>query len=258
MNRYFITILIIITAFATINIASAQTTLAQKLAGRILLQVQSHGEAWYVNPNDLKKYYLGRPTDAFNLMKQSSLGVTHQYISSYQIFPQAVVGKILLDTQDFGKAYYINPVDRKAYFLGRPDDAFNLMRRFSLGISNTNLSQIATGYLVVTPSCTNCQATSTDQTLSQVAQAIRDGDTDKTLSYFTPEMQKAIEYTMNYLTAEGKLILGNIISGVTLSSTTDDEKIYSVEIYFSLGGYKVPLYFHVKKQTDGRWLLANL
>lgn len=37
-------------------------TAAQK--GKILLSVQGQNEAWYVNPKDSKRYFLGRPADA--------------------------------------------------------------------------------------------------------------------------------------------------------------------------------------------------
>lgn len=39
--------------------------LSNRLKGKILLQVESAGEAWYVNPDNEKRYYLGRPSDAF-------------------------------------------------------------------------------------------------------------------------------------------------------------------------------------------------
>jgi hypothetical protein len=45
---------------------------ASKQKGKILLQVQAHGEAWYVSPDDGKKYFLGKPSEAFKTM--SSLG----------------------------------------------------------------------------------------------------------------------------------------------------------------------------------------
>jgi hypothetical protein len=51
---------------------------AQKSAGLIFIQTEGHGEAWYVNPRDDKRYFLGRPTDAFNVMRQLGLGVTNQ------------------------------------------------------------------------------------------------------------------------------------------------------------------------------------
>ncbi|OGF30769.1 hypothetical protein A3H09_03725 [Candidatus Falkowbacteria bacterium RIFCSPLOWO2_12_FULL_45_13] len=50
--------------------------LTLKFKGRILLQIQGKGQAWYVYPMDQKRYFLSRPTDAFNVMRQLSLGIT--------------------------------------------------------------------------------------------------------------------------------------------------------------------------------------
>lgn len=119
--------------------------LSGKLKGTILLQTESHGEAWYVYPNDLKRYYLGRPNDAFQIMKKLGLGVKHTFISGNTFFPFSASGKILLDVETHGEAYYIYPKDRKAYYLGRPEDALNLMKKFGLGITNANLQKIAIG-----------------------------------------------------------------------------------------------------------------
>jgi len=40
--------------------------------------VESHGEAWYVYPIDGLRYYLGRPDDAFSIMRQLGLGITNK------------------------------------------------------------------------------------------------------------------------------------------------------------------------------------
>lgn len=37
--------------------------------GRILLQVEGEGEAWYISPGDGKKYYLGKPANGFRIMR---------------------------------------------------------------------------------------------------------------------------------------------------------------------------------------------
>ena len=47
------------------------------LSGRILLQVESHGEAWYVNPINSQRYYLGRPDDAYSVMRNLGLGISN-------------------------------------------------------------------------------------------------------------------------------------------------------------------------------------
>jgi hypothetical protein len=117
-------------------------SLSSKLKGRILLQVQQKGEAWYVNPVDLKKYYLGKPADMFDVMKKLGLGAKHEFITKYTVYPSYVFGRILLDVDDLGKAYYINPVNGKGYYLGKPDDALEVVRKLALGVTDVNLAQI--------------------------------------------------------------------------------------------------------------------
>jgi hypothetical protein len=116
----------------------------RSLSGRILLEVQKKGEAWYLFPNDLKRYYLGRPSDAFAIMRKLGLGVKDSYIKTYIVktFPKTVWGKILINVEDKGKAYYINPLDKKGYYLGRPADAFRIMRELGLGITDNDIDKI--------------------------------------------------------------------------------------------------------------------
>jgi len=56
-----------------------------------------------------------------------------------------MAGVFLINGEDSGKAYYVNPLDLKMYYLGRPDDAFNLMRNFGLGAKNSDIRQIMIG-----------------------------------------------------------------------------------------------------------------
>jgi hypothetical protein len=116
---------------------------AANLNGRILLQVEDKGQAWYVNPLNSQRYYLGRPDDAFRIMRFLGLGVTNANLAAFKAkTPTRLSGRILLQVQDKGQAYYVSPVDLKLYYLGRPTDAFNLMREKGLGISNFNLDRI--------------------------------------------------------------------------------------------------------------------
>ncbi len=50
--------------------------LPARLSGYILLQVESHGEAWYVNPENKVRYFLSRPNDAFFLLRKFGLGIS--------------------------------------------------------------------------------------------------------------------------------------------------------------------------------------
>ncbi|OGL69480.1 hypothetical protein A3D60_04140 [Candidatus Uhrbacteria bacterium RIFCSPHIGHO2_02_FULL_47_29] len=126
--------------------------LARRLAGRILLQVQSKGEAWYVHPITLKRYYLGRPADAFRIMREQGLGITNANLSRVPeasrsgTLPRSlnhVSGRILLQVQSKGEAWYIHPVTLKRHYLGRPHDAFRIMREQGLGITDSDLAKIA-------------------------------------------------------------------------------------------------------------------
>jgi hypothetical protein len=121
---------------------------AASLSGRILLQVESHGEAWYVNPLSNERYYLGRPDDAFSLMRRFGLGVKTTELNTFlaNTAPIRSSGRILLQVEDKGQAYYVNPVNLKLYYLGRPSDAFNVMRELGLGITNHNLAQISIAF----------------------------------------------------------------------------------------------------------------
>lgn len=127
--------------------------LGSKLSGRILLDVQGNGEAWYVYPDDNRRYYLGRPNDAFRVMRELGLGIDEynfQQIADYRIsgaksdakLAKKLAGKIILQVERNGEAWYVNPENLKKYYLGRPDDAFRIMRELSLGITKHNLAQV--------------------------------------------------------------------------------------------------------------------
>ncbi len=130
---------------ATFGAPAQAESLSERLSGRILLQVEANGEAWYVNPKDNMKCFLGTPADAFRVMRELGLGISEGNYYSYGGYaPESLKGKILLRVENKGEAYYVNPVNRKMHYLGRPADAFNVMRNLGLGISNLNLDLIET------------------------------------------------------------------------------------------------------------------
>lgn len=193
-----------------IKVTRESSALAARLAGRILLQVQEHGEAWYVYPNTKARYYLGRPADAFSIMRTLGLGITNRDLQKIPIgiirasdspaqdsdgdglsdnlegalgtnpsrgdtdadtfsdgeevksnydplrsgnarlpidapFTKKLFGKIVLQVEAHGEAWYVNPSDGRRYFLGRSADAFAIMRNLGLGITNENLEKIDVG-----------------------------------------------------------------------------------------------------------------
>lgn len=147
LNHKIILSIVIFITVSFFNIATLKAdTIADSLQGRILLQVEANGEAWYVYPKNLKRYYLGRPHDAFVIMKNLSLGVKSDFLKQ-ETFPRRLSGLILLDVEANGEAYYINPLTLKKHYLARPADAFSLMRELGLGILNSDLEKIREGDL---------------------------------------------------------------------------------------------------------------
>ncbi|MFH0891714.1 MAG: CAP domain-containing protein [Candidatus Falkowbacteria bacterium] len=204
----FINVFLLVWPFGSLSAAG----LADKLSGRILLQVEENGEAWYVAPFDKMRYFLGRPADAFALMREQGIGITdadldkipaglieetkfpvgnlvsdadgdglpddletaigtdktradtdgdgfddkHELANGFNYLGSGVMpvnldftgrqpGKIFLAVERNGEAWYVNPADGKRYFLGRPADAFAIMRSLGLGITNGDLDKILAG-----------------------------------------------------------------------------------------------------------------
>ncbi len=173
-----------------------------RLKGRIILKVEDKGSAYWVNPNTNSVHSLGKPDDAFRVMREQGVGITNANLEKIPIgiiavsgiasdgdglsdmfedaigtdknnpdtdgdgfndkqeiegnyspnkgqgarsntdsnFAEKQNGRIFLQVESKGEAWYINPNDGKRYFLGRPTDAFNAMRTFGLGISNADFN----------------------------------------------------------------------------------------------------------------------
>jgi plastocyanin len=148
MKKIFLSAALVAISVAGLSAAPFATqakNLRSSLSGRILIAVQANGEAWYVDPSNQQRYFLGLPTDAFKLMQQLGLGISNRNFNSFKgKAPIRLSGRILLKVEDAGKAYYVNPLDHKLYYLGNPTDAFHVMRQLGLGITNSDLSSIPT------------------------------------------------------------------------------------------------------------------
>jgi len=180
--------------------------LTQRLKGRILLQVEENGEAWYVDDDTEKKFYLKDGQSAYIALNAFGLGISNDDIAKIPIgiesraeiadtdqdglddkleealgtdinnsdsdndgysdgdevkngfsplgsgvivanqqLADQLKGKILLQVQSRGEAWYVNPVDGKRYYMKDGDQAYQIMRFLSLGITNDDLRKIEVG-----------------------------------------------------------------------------------------------------------------
>src|SRR3989339_584026 len=179
-------------------------SLSEKLKGKIILRVERKGEAYYINPRDKSIHSLGRPEEAFSIMREQGIGIANQNLEQISIgigglegidtdedglpdafedvigtdktkkdtdgdgysdkteieqgynpranngakkitnsnFTSKQLGKIFLQVENNGEAWYVNPDDEKRYFLGRPSDAFKVMRNLGLGINEINFESL--------------------------------------------------------------------------------------------------------------------
>lgn len=54
----------------------------KRFLGRIIIQVESHGELWYVNPDDGLRYFIGDSADLSNIIRYLAIGVSAQDINN--------------------------------------------------------------------------------------------------------------------------------------------------------------------------------
>ena len=128
------------------------TQAASNYSGYIFLQVESHGEAWYINPTDQKRYYLGTPADSFAIMREFGLGISNADFIKFSVNPPArLAGRILIEVQNQGRAYYVDPSNLHFYYLGRPADAWQIERSRGRGITNADLAKIPMGATSANP-----------------------------------------------------------------------------------------------------------
>ena len=121
--------------------------LIDRLKGKILLQTELKGEAWYINPADGKRYYMADGASAYSIMRKLGVGINNQNfnkILSNKTYAKLQAGKIFIKTEDLGKAYYMDSAGT-AYYLKDGAGAYNVMRKLGLGIKNSDLDKIQIG-----------------------------------------------------------------------------------------------------------------
>lgn len=134
--------------------------LRDRLAGRILLDVANYGAAWYVDPVARERLSLGRPDAALAVMRRVGLGITDANLALIPVagadgIPGALAarlaGRILLQVEAHGEAWYVDPLTGRRHFLGRPADALRVMSALGLGISVADLALIPVAADAVPP-----------------------------------------------------------------------------------------------------------
>lgn len=182
-------------------------SLVNRFKGQILLQVEEHGEAWYLDPISTKKYYLKDGPTAYEALRKFGLGITDADLAKIPVgleerfedidsdrdgladqleeglktnpnkadtdgdgvndgvevltnntnplgsgrlyydnnLVNQLKGRIVLQVESHGEAWYINPKDGKRYYMKDGDAAYQIMRFLSSGMFNVDLRKIPVG-----------------------------------------------------------------------------------------------------------------
>lgn len=132
---------------------TTNASLLSRTKGYILLQTQSHGEAWYVDPISAKRYYMKDGATAYQMMRSFGLGVSEadytKIVNGDASLKNRLVGRIILRAQAHGEAYYIHPKTLAVHYLQNGEEAYRVMRLYSLGITNADLSGVPTAEVPV-------------------------------------------------------------------------------------------------------------
>lgn len=127
-------------------VVKTDPTLVSRLRGYILLDVQSHGEAWYLNPTDNSRYYMKDGAIAYEMMRSFGLGISEVDYQRLEAGDMALrgrlLGRIVLRAQAHGEAYYIHPKTAAVHYLKDGPAAYEVMRFNSMGIVSSDLNRI--------------------------------------------------------------------------------------------------------------------
>jgi hypothetical protein len=140
----FICLLALILAPLASAKAATTSNLKQRLMGRIIIAVQSHGEAYYISPKDQQVHQFTDPASTYSMIIGQGLGISEKDFNSFNNYhaPKRLAGRIVIRSQARGEAYYVNPTDLRLWALYNPISAFNSLVYFGLGVSNADLAKI--------------------------------------------------------------------------------------------------------------------
>ncbi len=124
---------------------NADTSLLERLKGRIALQVEDHGEAFYVSGEGYA-FYLKDGSAAYRLMRDLGLGISNGDFDRLQKgdagLKKRLLGKILLKVQAAGEAYYVSPKDGELHYLKDGSAAYEIMRKQGIGVATKDMKKV--------------------------------------------------------------------------------------------------------------------
>lgn len=144
---------------ATASASLYDAVLQDRVRGTILLQVEQHGEAWYVHVEDGLRYYMRDGDVAYRMLRTFGLGISDadlaaipsvDYVEEVRtaesvcddVAAAALRGRILLQVEQHGEAWYVDPATCRRVYMKDGEAAYATMRYLSLGITDRDLAKL--------------------------------------------------------------------------------------------------------------------
>jgi D-alanyl-D-alanine carboxypeptidase len=130
--------------------ASAQSPQKSYL-GKILIQTESYGRAWYVYPKDGRRYYLKDANFAFETVSRLAHGIRHDDLVKIPIsygekgekkMIERFSGYFLIDVDHRGELFYIDPNSRVRISVSNNLMLLTIMQKLGIPVYNVALRKI--------------------------------------------------------------------------------------------------------------------
>ncbi|MFA5127136.1 MAG: hypothetical protein WC465_04055 [Patescibacteria group bacterium] len=142
---------------------AAGLNLAQKYAGKFIIQSESYDRLWYIDPQEKTRYVLRDAQGIMDFFRQKATGISNKDLAkiktaakqSYNVkLTNRFRGKFLLAAENNGEIWYVDPDTGIRYFLKDGQAAYDFFVNRAIKLKNNNLKKIAISSQQITPSYT--------------------------------------------------------------------------------------------------------
>ncbi|MFH0854450.1 MAG: hypothetical protein V1891_03080 [bacterium] len=145
---------------------ASSSKLNNKYKGYVMIRAENKGQLYYISPVSKKAYHIVIPNHTRQLILGAGVGITNENIAKIQVgsacpatipncdfpskydqnFANKYKGYIFLQTEEKGEAWYVNPKDGKRYYLGAPENGYNILASTAIGISEKDFAELELAY----------------------------------------------------------------------------------------------------------------
>lgn len=121
-------------------------TLAEKLAGTFVINVEHDGEAWYIDPESFERIVVGTPNEFEVFLQSAGLTVSQEIFDLAQASSEtqeSLEGYIILNPSSDPRALYMYPGSHETYPITTASSLLEIIRTTGKGITNKDIEKIS-------------------------------------------------------------------------------------------------------------------